>query len=177
MDKPVGIRVKSRGWSAVSGFTIIEVLTAFFVMGVATTIFIAMYTASLSVSRSSTHYAVASQIAEEYMAELRVNPQQFVWPNFDDAGIGELILIGLADEDGALRVVAQPTAMPITPAAHKRETNLYREYTWKAEARIQELDSNFVEVLVTIGWQHLNKPQFLYLTSTVPRSVGEGIGQ
>lgn len=176
MENPVQIRVKRRERNAGVGFTLIEVLTALFVMGVAVTVFVQMYTSSLSISQSSTRYAVASQIAEEYMVELQVNPQQFVWPNFDDANIGELIGIGLADENGRLQKVALPTAMPITPGAYKREANLYGKYEWAAQARIHEADSNFVEVRVMISWDHQNRRQYFYLTSTVPRSVGEGIG-
>lgn len=176
MHNPVSTRVKRRGRYAASGFTLIEVLTALFVMGVGVTVFVQLYMSSLSISHSSTRYSIASQIAEEYMTELQINPQQFVWPNFDDAEVGELLPISLADEDSRLQKVALPTVMPITPGAHERESNLYEKFSWTAEARIHEVDSNFVEVRVTINWAHVSREQYFYLTSTVPRSVGEGIG-
>ncbi|MBN4046709.1 prepilin-type N-terminal cleavage/methylation domain-containing protein [bacterium AH-315-P07] len=156
------------------GFTLIEVLVSLFVISTATTIFMSMYFSSIGLAKSSTLYNVASQIAEEYMVELQVNPQQFSWPNFDGA-IGELQAIEQRDIDLQLKV-SEPTAMPTIPAAHHRESNLYSKFSWRASARLHEEDSNFVEVVVIVSWEHRQKPHIFYLTSTVPRSVGEGIG-
>jgi prepilin-type N-terminal cleavage/methylation domain-containing protein len=171
---PVMLKSSRYRRNDISGFTLIEVLIALAVMGVATTLFISMYTASLSLSRASTHYEVASQIAEEYMVELQVNPQRFAWPNFDGE-VNTFQAISLEDNSPLLRV-APPTAMPIPKKAYDRETNLYSEFMWHAKAKIYAEDSNFVEVQVTVTWPSGSKRQYFYLTSTVPRSVGEGIG-
>lgn len=167
---------KLRTRSSRSGFTIIEVLTAFFVIGIATTIFVRLYSSSLSLGRTSTHYAVASQIAEEYMAELQVNPGQFAWPNFADSPVGDLIEVKVIDDESAIKYVEPPTAMPSVQGAHDRQSQLYRDFEWIAYARIHEESSNFVEVMVEISWKNKGKFQRFYLTSAVPRSIGEGIG-
>ena len=175
LKNAVGIRLRQRIRDDRSGFTLVEILTALFIIGVASTLFIQMYTASLGLSRASTRYEVASQIAEEYMVELQVNPQQFAWPNFDGE-VGNLLQIKLMDDDSALLKPSAPSVMPVAPRAHEREANLYDEFSWHAYAKIHEEDSNFVEVLVAVSWTQESRLRTFYLTSAVPRSVGEGIG-
>jgi prepilin-type N-terminal cleavage/methylation domain-containing protein len=160
----------------ISGFTILEMLVALFVIGIASTIFINLYTSSLSLGSSSTHNAVASQIAEEYMIELQTNSAQFVWPNFDDAPIGELIPVTAIDEESPIKYIENPSAMPNIESSFARTRNLYHEFDWFAYARIHEETSNFVEVLIVVSWEHKGVDQSFYLTSAVPRSTGEGVG-
>jgi prepilin-type N-terminal cleavage/methylation domain-containing protein len=175
LNYPVQTNVRRGIRNDDSGFTLVEVLTALFVVGVATTIFLQLYSGSLDLSRSSTRYDVASQVAEEYMVELQVNPGQFAWPNFDGE-VGTLLPIKLIDDESPLLGVSNPSAMPVTQRAYDRESNLYEEFEWHAYAKIHEADSNFVEVLVAVFWPKREGYQYFYLTSTVPRSVGEGIG-
>ena len=175
LDYPVQKRTKHGRRYASSGFTLLEVLTALFVIGVATTVFISLFRSSLALSHTSTHNAVAAQIAEEYMVELQVNPKQFAWPNFDGE-TGKLLPIKLKDEENPVYRVSEPTAMPTLDAPYLRESNLYSDYDWHAQARIQNDDSNFVEVLVQVSWSQTGRRHHFYLTSTIPRSVGEGIG-
>jgi len=175
LNNPVFIRVQRCNRGNASGFTLIEVLVALFVVAVGSSIFIKMYIASLSLSGTSTRYSVASQIAEEYMAELQMNPGQFVWPNFDGEA-GNLLEVKLLDEESPLMLVAQPSAMPIGEAAYNRESSLYNNFNWVAFARIHDEQSNFVEVVVRVDWDYQSRPYHFYLPSVVPRSAGEGSG-
>lgn len=159
-----------------AGFTVLEVLTAIFVVGVATTIFMSLFTSSMSISRTSTHRAVAAQLAKEYMTEIQVNPGQFAWPHFADYPVGELVEVKAIDEESLIRYVETPTAMPNVKQAYDRESRLYGDFDWQVYARLHDEDSNFVEVLVEINWLHKGVVQRFYLTSAVPRSIGEGIG-
>jgi prepilin-type N-terminal cleavage/methylation domain-containing protein len=174
LNCPIQPRVSRRERSDIAGFTLIEVLTALFVVGVATTIFIKMYTASLDLAKSSSNYNVAAQIAEEYLVELQTNPGQFAWPNFDGK-IADFQKVEQLDLDRQINV-DPPTAMPTNKRAFDREANLYREFGWYANAKIHAEDSNFVEVRVTVIWKEKGKDRRVYVTSAFPRSVGEGVG-
>lgn len=168
---------KSRLMDKRSGFTILEVLVALFVIGSATTVFIGLYTSSLALARSSTHYAVASQLAEEFLAEMRSNPSQFVWPNYSDKPIGELHDVVLVKDESPIRLVDLPTAMPNLKSEYDRENRLYRNFAWTAFSRIHGETANFVEVLIVVTWEHEGKLHRFYLTSALPRSIGEGMGR
>ena len=167
----------SRDYCRRSGFTILEVLIALFVIGTATTVFVGLYTSSMSLARSSTQYSIASQLAEEYLAEIHANPSQFVWPNFADKSVGDFHDVVPIDDESTIQIVERPTAMPNIEAEFMRESSLYNGFAWNAKTRIHEEDSNFVELLVEVDWEHEGRIHRFYLTSTLPRSIGEGVGR
>ena len=159
-----------------SGFTLIEILTAFLVLSVATTVFIGLYTGSLSLAKSSQNHRVAALIAEESLSELQNSPDAYVWPNFDGSPIGEFKPVTPLEDTGAVLAADLPSAMPNNERSHNRVRNLYQNFSWQTFARLPEKDANYVEVFVVVHWQHHGRPQQFYLTSAVPRSIGEGIG-
>lgn len=177
MKRPVRRMGRQRHFGRRCGFTILEVLVALFVIGVATTVFVKLYTSSLSLSQTSTHYSIASQLAEEYLAEIHANPSQFVWPNFQDKPVGEFHDVVPVEDESRIQLVSKPTAMPNIESEHRRESELYNDFAWSASARIHEETANFVELLVVVDWQLEGRTHRFYLTSALPRSIGEGVGR
>jgi len=166
-----------RTWShRNSGFTLVEMITAFFVLSVATSVFIGLYSASLSLSKSSASNTLAGQLAQEYLTELETNPKQFVWPNFDDAEIGTLLPVKPANNENPIHTVALPSTMPSNEAAYEKIRNQYKQFTWDANVRLADENASHVELVVSIRWEHKGHAQVVYLTSALPRSIGEGTG-
>lgn len=164
-------------WSHLNaGFTLVEMVTSFFVLSVATSVFIGLFTGSLSLSKSSASNTLAGQLAQEYLTELETNPEQFIWPNFDDAPMGELLQVTPVDNDNPIHTVSLPSTMPNTESAYDKVRNQYRQFTWDANVRLTDKNSSFVELIVSISWDHKGHPQRVYLTSALPRSIGEGAG-
>jgi type II secretory pathway pseudopilin PulG len=153
----------------------LEILVALFVIGIATSIFMQMYSGSLRLSKMGTQFSVAAQAAEEALIELQVNPEQFTWPDLSvEPGVAKPIFS--SDGTSFVHQVELPSAMPSDESADRRERNLYRKFHWTATAAIQQEDSNFVLVVVTVDWKQGGRNRMFYLTSTVPRSVVEGAG-
>jgi prepilin-type N-terminal cleavage/methylation domain-containing protein len=173
---PVGQTVPSlrRG-----GFTLIEILVALGVIGVGITILFKTYTSSLSVSTSNQQNIVASSVAEEYMNELRIHPELFIWPNYSDTTSNEgFHTIGRKNGNKSpIVVVEPPTAVGTIPKDNQRDKDLYGEYTWAAYARLNADSDDYAEVMVEISWSDKNRDRKLCLTSLFPRKDAEGIGQ
>ena len=174
---PVRQTIKGGTRHGRAGFTLIEVLVALFVMGVATTILFSMYSSSLTLASSSKRNTVATHVAEEYMNELRVHPELFDWPDLSDEPSGDLEPITLHDGENPLLLVSSSNAIASEEKAFKRDKNLYRDFGWFAYARLNEPNDNYVEVMVEIYWTDAGKEQNICLTSSVPRSIGEGVGK
>lgn len=159
-----------------SGFTLIEVLTALVVMGVATSIFFGLFAASISLGNASRGEKVAAQLAVECLADLQTHPAQFSWPAFGEVEHGELLPIPRAgEEDAPLSQAAPPAVMPTEKGAHDRERNFYRDFTSEAFARLPSEGANYVDVVVVIHWVQEGRKRLLSLTSCMPRAAVEGL--
>ena len=159
-------RAGSRGQAV--GFTLVELLTAMVVMGVAISIFISLYVASLDLAETRRVQGVAAKLAEEQLVAVQSNPGAFRWPDFASEGSGKLIKLQDAQGKGE-----SPVTVPTVERAQNREKNLYEDCTWEMHARLPLDTSNYVEVVVIIRWESKGRPQVFTLSSTVPRSVTE----
>lgn len=158
-----------------SGFTLIEVLTALAVMGVAISIFFGLFAASLSLGKSSRAERVAAQLAEEYLTDVQANPGRYRWPDYADGQSGELLRVTLAGiEDAPVHQADPPTVMPTYRRAHDRERSFYHDFTWEAFARLPSEGANYVDLILVIRWLHEGHERLFALTTCMPRSVGEG---
>jgi hypothetical protein len=155
---------------------LVEVVTAFFILSVATYVFIGLYSGSLSLSKTSASNTLAGQLAQEYLTELETNPDQFIWPNFNDAATGELLPVKPANDENPIHKVSLPSTMPDIESAYDRVRNEYRRFTWDANVRLTDENASFVELIVSISWDDNGHLQRIYLTSALPRSIGEGTG-
>ena len=159
------------------GFTLIELLTALVVMGVATTIFLKLFTGSQSLATSGRTHEIAAAVAEEYMALLHARPELFVWPNYAEQSPNSAMPV-TARENGPVphKFIEPPLALPLARRAHDRERAMYSGYTWSASARLPSPDAAHVELTVEVQWQLEGRLKQFMLTSAVPRSVAEGVG-
>jgi hypothetical protein len=159
-------------------------VTAFFVLSVATWVFLELYTGSIALAKSSSSNTLAGQLAQEYLTELETNPHLFTWEDFDKYEIGELIPVTLktpddqdpSDEKDPIHKVSPPTAMPSTDAAYDRVRNEYRKFMWDANVRLPDENASYVELIVSISWFEKGHLHRIYLTSALPRSIGGGSG-
>lgn len=171
------------------GFTLVEVLTALVVMGVATSIFFSLFFASLALGESSRWQRVAAGLAEERLAHLQNNPGSYEWPDFSDHEPGELLPVTLPDPDGAvLNRATPPATMPTgdPDGAYTREANFYAGFEWQIEARLPAgaPTQNHVEVVVKIlrisngsGEERKGrKARVFALTSCMARPTGAPTG-
>jgi prepilin-type N-terminal cleavage/methylation domain-containing protein len=166
-------RLATRG-----GFTLIEILTALVVMGIATTIFINLYFASVTLAETNRGQRLATSLAEEYMAHILNDPNKFNWSAVYDAE-SPTKLARVADPSS----VEIPAATPTVRRSLRREENLYAEYTQEAWARLpmsvhisdasdgpeQSADPDYLELVVVVRWQRGGRDHFFSLTSTIPR--------
>ncbi len=165
----MGIHVSRAGGPAkTAGFTLVELLTALVVMGVAISIFISLYVASLDMAETRRLEGVAAKLAEEQMVAVQANPAAYKWPKFVAEGPGKLIKLQDAQGKGEA-----PAAMPTVERARNREKNLYEDCTWEVLARLPQETSAYVEIVVVIRWESKGKPRVFTLSSTVPRGVTE----
>lgn len=161
------------------GFTLLELLTALAVLSVAATVFFRLFASSNALADSSQSHQVAAHLAEEYIATIHAAPELFHWPNYSDAPIGELQLIKPREGTAlatAAGVAEPPEAMPTIQRAFRRDRNLYQDFDWEAYARLPEASAQYVEVTVEIIWTRQGRVRKFSITSTIPRTNGEGVG-
>ena len=155
------------------GFTLVELLTALVIMGIATTIFVNLYTASVTLANANRGQRVAANLAEEYMTYILNYPREIDWSPV----YGEEPASGDAESPGKLILVARPDTAEEGPAAmlrtagrsYNRVKNLYRNFTHEVHARIPETDAEYLEVVVVVRWTQGRRNLSFSLTSAIPR--------
>lgn len=164
--------------AACGGFTLIELVTALMIMGIATTIFINLYTASVTLAETNRGQRVAASLAEEYMTRILNYPGEVDWEALYDAeSVTELTRV--ADPVS----VERPTTIPTNQRSYDRVLNLYANYSQEAWARVpareagsadtgigaEYLEAEYLEVVVVIRWDQDGRERSFSLTSTIPR--------
>ena len=169
-------RTKSR---RETGFTLIEVLVAVGVMGAAITFLLSMFSNSRSLASTNKTNEIAAKIAEEYMNELRVHPDDFIWPNYsDDSDAEGFYAVTMKNPlKHPMFSVLPPTAQPEIEQIFLRDKNLYEEYIWHAKTRLNDASDNYVEVMIQVNWNDGGLARHLCITSLLPRAVAEGVGR
>lgn len=161
-----------------AGFTLLELLTALVVIGIAASIFFRLFTSSMSLAASSTSHEVAANLAREFLTEIQASPERFVWPDYDDVAVGEPQAIQPV-ENGPIgkKLTGAPTVMPTVRRAFNRDRSLYNDFVWEASAILPAKNAQYVEVTVEILWQDRDlRVRRFWLSSAVPRSQAEGTG-
>lgn len=158
-----------------TGFTLLEMLVALVVISVATSIFLNLYFASISLSKISQAQVAAAEVAQEHLAELLNDPDRFVWPEYDSDMAGTLFvlpLVGAKPEE--INQAQPPTALPTERRANNRDSNFYYNFTWEASGRLPEAGANYFEVLIEVTWLEDNIPHYISLSSCIPVSAVGG---
>lgn len=158
-----------------SGFTLVELLTALVVIGVATTILLKLFTSSQSLAKSSRTHEIAAAIAEEYLTLMQARPDLFVWPSYESPNTPAAVT---ARENGPVpqTFAEPPVALPLERRAHNRERTIYSGFNWKATALLPSEDAAYVELTVEVQWELEDRLKQFMLTTAVPRSAAEGVG-
>ena len=161
-----------------AGFTLLELLTALVVIGIAATVFFQLFLASVSLAESSRAREVAADLAQEYLTVMQASPKMFVWPNYDETAEGESLPVKAVAGSALGELFAQPAAMPTVRRPYNRERSLYNDFSWAASARLPEASARYVEITIEMTWDDSEgRMRRLALTSALPRSVAEGSGR
>ena len=160
------------------GFTLLELLTALIVLGVASTVLLKMFMSSMTLAKSSATHQVAADLAEEYATLLRTRPELFIWPNFADEKPGTAADIKVRENGPISGATADPpVALPLLLRAHDREVGTYRDFNWSATGRLPSAEAKFVEVDVEVVWGLEGRLRQFVLATALPRSAVEHSGQ
>lgn len=155
-----------------AGFTLLELITALAVLGVAATVFLRLFSSSLSLASTSLSHEVAVGLAEEYLTTIQSSPERFDWPDLEDTASGKIQPIRPIEEI----FPTPPEAMPTLRRAYNRDHSFYRDFSWEAFAVLPEDEAQYVEVLVEISWTDEGYLRRFSLASIVPRSLAERAG-
>lgn len=161
-----------------AGFTLLELLTALVVLGVASTVLLKMFTSSMSLSKTARTHEIAGDLAQEYLTLIESRPDLFAWPSFADSQPGTALAVK-PREDGPIHALTSepPAALPLLRRAHNRESGLYRDFTWTAQTTLPSADAQYVDVTVQVEWELEGRVRQFKLGSVVPRAATEGAAQ
>ncbi len=160
------------------GFTLLELLAALAVLGVASTILLQMFMSSMTLAKTSATHQIAADLAEEYSTLVQTRPELFEWPNFADEKPGTIAVIKVREGGPLAAAVAEPpSALPLLRRAHDREIGMYRDFTWSATGRLPSVDAQFIEVDVEVVWELNGRLRQFVLATAVPRSAAERAAQ
>lgn len=163
------------------GFTLIELLVALSVIGVATTIFMQVYMASMNLGKLSRNRELATAIASEQLSLLQMAPANWVWETSSANEEGVFRIRRAADDPRAGLVVEPPAVLPFEKPARQHQIDVYEQFRWKAFGKLRRIGDQdlFYEVFVDVEWVQKGKTEHIVLTGAVPRSqvpaaAGEG---
>jgi prepilin-type N-terminal cleavage/methylation domain-containing protein len=157
------------------GFTLIEILVALAIVGVATYIIISLFSSAFSLAQNNRARRVAGALAEGQLADLMRNPAKYAWPDLKAAKVGELSEVSVRGEtDKGGRVFDAPSVMPIDKRAFNREQSFYGKFSWDAYVKLPKENVPHAELTVVVRWRSQGRSDAFALTSCVPRSVMEG---
>lgn len=149
------------------GFTLMEMLVALAVLGVAVTVFISLFTSSIDISQTASNRGVAASIADARLTDIVAAPERYQW--LQEPGAEETRFpIQLTGEDPAAgNPVSPPSAMPPEPRAYETQSALYDRFRWEAFGKLAA-GGAYYEVTVVVRYHERGREQLLTMTSAVP---------
>jgi prepilin-type N-terminal cleavage/methylation domain-containing protein len=165
-SKGAGLTGRSR---RTAGFTLLELLVALTVVGVASAVFVGMFSACLGLSRANRNLAVATELAETQLAALLRAPQDFVWNNTEKT-TRFLVTCPEKEPPGGYPVPVPAVAL-VTREAQQQLNKRYGQFRWTAFAQLSAPDAAAYEVTVAIRWMDGGRPQTLTLSSAIARAL------
>ncbi len=164
------------GVSRRGGFSLLEVIVALGVMGVAIGIIVSLFTASLTLATDSRNESVAAAYAQERMIDVQKNAALFDWSGLNAAAVGQLTPVALSEVGKEVR--GNGFDLPSTLAASanraQHEMTFYNKFSWEIFAKKPKANAAYVEVTVVVRWQHAGRPRSFALTSLTARGLPEG---
>jgi prepilin-type N-terminal cleavage/methylation domain-containing protein len=152
------------------GFTLIEMLVALTVIGVATTVMFDLYLASTNLGNLAQHRELAASIAENQLSQLIAVPDAYVWDH-KNPGEQDLFRIkGSADDPRAGSKATLPSVLLSLDSSYTRQENLFDKFRWSVFGRLPDPASSYFEVTVNVHWKQVGKTENVALTGVVSRS-------
>ena len=150
-----------------SGFTLMEVVVAVAVLGVAISIFVSLYSGSLGLAQAGKNRSIAATLAEGQLNTILNNPQDFLWETNETDGT---LAIRLGEDDPAAgNNFDTPSTLPLERRARDRQVNEYDDFRWTAFSN-RPSDANYVEVTIVIHWTESGREDVLALSSALQAS-------
>lgn len=156
------MREKS-GLGSSAGFTLIEVIVALAVIGVAATIGVSMFGQSYAAGTDVRDRRAAHKLAEEILAEMQRDPASFAWP----APADQLQPVTKKDASTAS---ARPAVRATYPAANNRIDAQYGMYAWRGYVKLPA-DLKTCELTVVVSWVRAGRLRSVTLTALAPLGV------
>lgn len=157
-----------------SGFTLLELMVALAVMGVAISIFVQLYTVSLDFAKTSINSRIATAVASEQLHLMQRHPERFLW-NISAPGADERFEINLGPDDPKAGNPAQaPAIMPAELSAVAREEVRYGAFRWKAFGELRH-NASYYEITVVVHWTESGHEKTLAMTSAVTRDKVDAV--
>ena len=154
------------------GMTLLEIMVALAVVGVAVTGLVTMFTASRTLGEMSRSTTVALSLAQDQLAAIQVAPQDFAWPSTDDLAASADAPVELKAGDGA-QTFAPPVTMPIGSFKKDREAKHYARYAWQAWVSQPSVEAQHLELTVVVSWDYQGKQRAVTVSTLVPRRLKE----
>lgn len=151
------------------GFSLLELIVALAVIGVAGTVLVSMYASSVDLGRSARNRTVAAQLAEEQLGAILRHPDQFRWEVPATASKDPFPISPMTEAAKGKNLVKAPSAMPLNDNSFQREAALYEQFSWTAQGRLPDVNAAHYEVTVVMHWAEAGQPQMLALTGAIPR--------
>jgi len=148
------------------GFTLVEVLTALGVLGVATFIAVRLFTASHDLAQTNNHQVIAEQLAHGLVTQVLANPDGFDWPDLNGLEPGGFAPI--ESKRPPVQFIAPPSVTPTLTNVAQAERRLYERFTWTAYASESAVNDKVIDVTAVIRWRTNMKPQAYTFTSAIP---------
>ncbi|MFP4172403.1 MAG: prepilin-type N-terminal cleavage/methylation domain-containing protein [Candidatus Hydrogenedentota bacterium] len=159
-------------WRCSSGFTLVEMLAALAVAGVAAFIVISLFSWSLVLAQESRRHSMAVGVASELLTRMHEAPEEFVWPGLDEISSGEHVPVEAGEEFDA--EAGLPRAMPTVARLRNAEIAFREAFQWEAFARRAGEDAHYVELTVAVYWEARGRERVYTLTSALPvQRLGE----
>ncbi|MCF6286225.1 MAG: type II secretion system GspH family protein [Candidatus Hydrogenedentes bacterium] len=152
------------------GFTLIEMLVALTVIGVATTVMFKLYLTSTNLGSLAQHRALAASIAEDQLTRLVAEPGGYVWDHKNPDEQDLFRIKGDLDDPRAGSKVPLPGVLLSLDASYAHQQNVFDKYRWSAFGRLPDTTASYFEVTVNVHWKQAGKTENVALTAAVPRS-------
>lgn len=156
------------------GFSLLEMLAALVVMGVAVSIFFQLFIGAINLKESGSKARSAARIAERTLTAIKSDPTAYEWPRYEEAAPGELIPLLPKGKETHVAAAGQPSEQPTERRANERTAAHYTNLTTETYTSMAAPDANYASVVVVVVWTVEGRKQAFSLTTTVPRSVAEG---
>lgn len=156
------------------GFTLLEMLTALVVMGIAVSLFFQLFIGAVNLKDSSSKSQSATRVAEKRITEVRANPDAFEWPRYEEAEPGALLPLYPVGQSTHVSRAGQPIEQPTDRRASNRTATHYNDLTTEVYTSLPSADANHALIVVVVAWTVDGREETYSLTTTIPRSATEG---